>query len=44
VKGVKEMPADKKEIVTELIHEYGDSVLRMCYLYMKDYHLAEDIR
>lgn len=37
------MPADKKEIVTELIHEYGDSVLRMCYLYLKDYHLAEDV-
>lgn len=37
------MPADKKEIVTELIREYGDSVLRMCYLYLKDYHLAEDV-
>lgn len=37
------MPEDKKEIVTELIHEYGDSVLRMCYLYLKDYHLAEDV-
>lgn len=25
-----------------LITEYGDAVLRMCYLYLKDYHLAED--
>lgn len=37
------MPADKKEIVTEWIHAYGDSVLRMCYLYLKDYQLAEDV-
>ncbi|MGI5825465.1 MAG: RNA polymerase subunit sigma-70, partial [Bacillota bacterium] len=22
--------------------EYGDSLLRTCYLYLKDYHLAED--
>lgn len=22
--------------------EYGDSVFRMCYLYLKDYYLAED--
>ena len=26
-----------------LMNEYGDSVLRMCYLYLKDYQLAEDV-
>ncbi len=25
-----------------LIIEYGDTVFRMCYLYLKDYHLVED--
>ena len=35
------MPAEK--IISELITEYGDSILRMCYIYLKDYHLAEDI-
>ena len=30
-------------VVVSLIAEYGDSILRMCYLYLKDYHLAEDI-
>ncbi len=24
------------------MNEYGDSILRMCYLYLKDYQLAED--
>ena len=24
------------------MQEYGDSIFRMCYLYLKDYHLAED--
>lgn len=28
--------------VERWITEYGDAVLRMCYLYLKDYHLAED--
>lgn len=27
----------------QLINQYGNSVLRMCYLYVKDYQLAEDI-
>lgn len=31
------------ELLSKLIAEYGDSILRMCYLYLKDYHLAEDI-
>ncbi|XCP86548.1 sigma-70 family RNA polymerase sigma factor [Roseburia hominis] len=37
------MPADKKKMITEFVTEYGDSVLRMCYLYLKDYQLAEDV-
>ncbi|MCI8556939.1 MAG: sigma-70 family RNA polymerase sigma factor [Lachnospiraceae bacterium] len=35
------MPAEK--VISELIKEYGDSILRMCYIYLKDYHLAEDV-
>jgi len=35
------MPAEK--VISELIKEYGDSMLRMCYIYLKDYHLAEDV-
>lgn len=31
------------ELLSKLIAEYGDSILRMCYLNLKDYHLAEDI-
>ncbi|MDE6939386.1 MAG: sigma-70 family RNA polymerase sigma factor, partial [Lachnospiraceae bacterium] len=31
------------ELLSELIAAYGDSILRMCYLYLKDYHLAEDV-
>ena len=29
--------------LTALMNEYGDSVLRMCYVYLKDYQLAEDV-
>ena len=29
-------------ILERLMREYGDSVFRMCFLYLKDYHLAED--
>lgn len=32
----------QEQIVERLMREYGDAVLRMCYLYLKDYHLAED--
>ena len=35
-----EMPAEQG--MERLIIEYGDAVLRMCFLYLKDYHLAED--
>lgn len=30
------------ELLTRFMHEYGDSILRMCFIYLKDYHLAED--
>lgn len=29
--------------ITELMTLYGNDILRMCLLYLKDYHLAEDI-
>lgn len=32
-----------EELIGRLITRYGNSVLRMCYLYLKDYQLAEDI-
>ncbi|MCB2297982.1 sigma-70 family RNA polymerase sigma factor [Clostridium tagluense] len=28
--------------MSNLISEYGDSLLRMCFIYLKDIHLAED--
>lgn len=28
--------------VERMVNEYGNALLRMCYLYLKDYHLAED--
>ncbi len=34
------MPAE--QILERLMREYGDSVFRMCYLYLRDYYLAED--
>lgn len=34
------MPADKE--IERFMNDYGDAVLRMCFLYLKDYHLAED--
>ena len=32
-----------EELLSRWISQYGDSVLRMCYLYLKDYQLAEDV-
>lgn len=29
--------------ITKLINLYGNDILRMCLIYVKDYHLAEDI-
>lgn len=34
------MPAN--QLCNRLITEYGDTILRMCFLYLKDYYLAED--
>lgn len=34
------MPAE--QTLERLMREYGDSVFRMCFLYLKDYQLAED--
>lgn len=33
---------DKDLILEHLMQDYGDSILRTCYLYLRDYHLAED--
>ncbi len=30
-------------LLSRWISQYGDSILRMCYLYLKDYQLAEDV-
>ena len=40
---VKHVDERTNKIVCELMEKYADSVLRMCYLYLKDYHLAEDV-
>lgn len=34
------MPTD--QYLEQLMHDYGDSIFRMCFLYLKDYQLAED--
>lgn len=34
---------DMDEYLTSLMNRYGDSVFRMCYAYLKDYQLAEDV-
>ena len=31
-----------EQILERLMREYGASVFRRCFLYLKDYHLAED--
>ncbi len=33
---------DSTTDIDELVYEYGDSLCRMCFLYLKDVHLAED--
>jgi len=38
-----EQNEDIEKHLTRLMNEYGDSVLRMCYLYLHDYQLAEDV-
>lgn len=39
----KTMKEHANENISELMGKYADSVLRMCYIYLKDYHLAEDV-
>lgn len=34
---------DASELITNAVKNYGDAVLHMCYVYLKDYHLAEDV-
>jgi RNA polymerase sigma-70 factor (ECF subfamily) len=34
---------DINTTITELMNLYGNDILRLCFLYVKDYHLAEDI-
>lgn len=35
-------PAGAPPDLERIIHAYGNAVLRMCFLYLKDMHLAED--
>ena len=32
-----------EELFNKLVTQYGNSILRMCYMYLKDYQLAEDV-
>lgn len=32
-----------EELFKKLVAQYGNSILRMCYMYLKDYQLAEDV-
>ena len=32
----------EEQFLERLMHEYGNELLRTCYLYLKDYQLAED--
>ena len=32
-----------EELFKKLVTQYGNSILRMCYMYLKDYQLAEDV-
>lgn len=34
---------DKDRLIEDLIKNYGDDILRICYLYTKDYLQAEDL-
>lgn len=37
------MPDNQKEArFRAWVEEYGDAILRFCYLRLQDYHLAED--
>ena len=34
---------DRDAVLSRLMTDHGDSVLRVCYLYLKDYALAQDV-
>ena len=34
---------EQNAVLLRLAREYGDSVVRMCCVYLKDYHLAQDV-
>lgn len=36
------VPNSKSPNMQQLIEDYGDSMLRVCFLYLRDMHLAED--
>lgn len=46
VKGVRRVPKDKeresREAISRLMEQYGSRLLRLCALYLKDGHLAQD--
>lgn len=31
-----------EQLLEHFMNEYGDAILRMCYIYLRDYQLAED--
>lgn len=33
---------ERENHINQIVREYGDSILRLCLLYLHDYHLAED--
>lgn len=33
---------DNEQLLRKLMNEYGDDILRLCIIYMNDYHTAED--
>ena len=34
--------SERQAALTRMMREHGDAILRMCYLHLKDVHLAED--
>ena len=39
----KSSDMDGKQDLEQIMDAYGNAILRMCYIYLKDYQLAEDI-
>ena len=42
VEGTRLECADPDSIIEQMMREHADYVLRLCLLYLNDYHLAED--